>query len=194
MQAVVGAVLAGGAGTRMGEPKATVELGGRPLLEYPLAAMEAAGLESVVVVKPDSRLPPIAVARWDEPAEPRHPLCGIVTALERAEGRPVVVVACDMPFVTAELVAWLAAAPEPLVVPRAGGRLHPLLARYDPSLLGKLRDALGRGAPLHETVTRLRAREVGEDELRRFGDPARLLFNVNELADLAPAERLLAGS
>jgi GTP:adenosylcobinamide-phosphate guanylyltransferase len=33
---------------------------------------------------------------------------------------------------------------------------------------------------------------VGEHELRRFGDPERLLANVNTPDDLARAERLLA--
>ena len=109
MEPIVGAVLAGGASRRMGAPKATLELGGRPLLEYPLAAVQGAGLEPAVVAKRDSPLPPLAVPRWDEPAEPTHPLTGIVAALVAARGRPVLAVACDMPFVTAELLADLAA-------------------------------------------------------------------------------------
>ena len=112
----MGAVLAGGASRRMGTPKATLELGGRPLLEYPLAAVQGAGLEPAVVAKPGSPLPPLAVPRWDEPAEPVHPLTGIVAALTAARGRPVLAVACDMPFVTAELLADLAARAAPLVV------------------------------------------------------------------------------
>ncbi|MBK5220825.1 MAG: NTP transferase domain-containing protein, partial [Thermoleophilia bacterium] len=47
--AVLGAVLAGGSGSRIGGAKATVELAGRPLIAYPLAALEAAGVEAVVV-------------------------------------------------------------------------------------------------------------------------------------------------
>ncbi|MDX6643151.1 MAG: molybdenum cofactor guanylyltransferase [Solirubrobacteraceae bacterium] len=191
MDGVVGAVLAGGASRRFGAAKARAQLGGRPLLEYPLAAVRGSGMEAVVVAKPDSDLPPVSVARWDEPADPVHPLCGVVTALERADGRPVVAVGCDMPFVTAELVAWLAAAPERLVVPRAGGRLHPLVARYDVSVLDDLRQALDQRLPLRTAVAALDARAVDEDELRRFGDPDRLTFNVNEPADLAEAERLL---
>ena len=45
------AVLAGGASRRMGAPKACVELGGRPLISYPLEAAAAAGLSAVVVAK-----------------------------------------------------------------------------------------------------------------------------------------------
>jgi molybdopterin-guanine dinucleotide biosynthesis protein A len=191
MEAIVGAVLAGGASRRMGAPKAGVMLGGRPLLSYPLAAVRDAGLEPVVVAKSGSALPPLQVERWDEPAEPIHPLAGIVAALQRAGGRPVLAVACDLPFVTAELLAALAARPAPLVVPEVGGRLHPLLARWDPVLMHDLTAALARQAPLYEVVDQLRAERVGEAALRRFGDPARLLFNVNDPADLERAAELL---
>ena len=183
----MGAVLAGGASRRMGVPKAVVELGGRPLLEYPLAAVQGAGLQPVVVAKPASSLPPLAVERWDELAEPTHPLVGIVAALERARGRPVLAVACDLPFVTAELLADLAARPAPLVVTESGGRLHPLLARWAPGLLPDLTAALARGESLHHVAEALGAERVGEDVLRRFGDPGRLLFNVNAPGDLERA-------
>ena len=191
MEPIVGAVLAGGASRRMGTAKATLELGGRPLLEYPLAAVQGAGLEPAVVAKPGSPLPPLAVPRWDEPAEPVHPLTGIVAALTAARGRPVLAVACDMPFVTAELLADLAARAGPLVVPEVDGRLHPLLARWDPSLLPALCDALEREAPLHVVATELDAQRVDEAELRRFCDPARLLFNVNAPGDLERAAAML---
>jgi molybdopterin-guanine dinucleotide biosynthesis protein A len=187
MEPIVGAVLAGGASRRMGTAKATLELAGRPLLEYPLAAVQGAGLEPVVVAKPDSPLPPLAVPFWEEPAEPIHPLTGIIAALHAAGDRPVLTVACDMPFVTAELIADLAAHVTPLVVPDLDGRLHPLLARWHPSLLPALRDALDREAPLQVVAADLDAQRLGTAELRRFGDPARLLFNVNAPGDLEAA-------
>jgi molybdenum cofactor guanylyltransferase len=143
------------------------------------------------VAKPGSPLPPLAVPRWDEPAEPVHPLTGIVAALTAARGRPVLAVACDMPFVTAELLADLAARAGPLVVPEVDGRLHPLLARWDPSLLPALRDALEREAPLRIVAAELDAQRIDEAELRRFGDPARLLFNVNAPGDLERAAAML---
>jgi molybdopterin-guanine dinucleotide biosynthesis protein A len=190
---VVGAVLAGGRATRLGRPKATAPLGGRALLEHPLEALRRAGLETAIVAKPRSELPALeGVPVWTEPATPAHPLLGIVTALEQAQGRGVLACACDLPFVTAELVRFLADLDAPVAVPRAGGRLHPLLALYGAALLAPLRDALDRSASMHETVDALGARIVTEEELRQFGDPARLLFNVNTPEDLGRAERYLA--
>ena len=200
----LGAVLAGGRGSRLGGGKAAVELGGRPLISYPLAATAAAGLEAVVVTKPGEGLPsPRASSRPDsaheqpsdsvrvleEPEAPRHPLTGIVAALR--EGRPTVAVACDLPFVAPGLIELLAGAREPLVVSTMHGRPQPLLARYEPSLLPQLEAALAREEPLTRTVEALDPRLLGEDELARFGYPGRLLFNVNDRDDLHRAEALL---
>jgi molybdopterin-guanine dinucleotide biosynthesis protein A len=191
MSDVVGAVLAGGESTRLGQPKPTAALAGRDLIEYPLAALREAGLETAVVAKPDTPLPKIDAAIWREDAQPVHPLLGIVTALEHAGGRPILACACDLPFVTAPLAACLADRDDALALTRVGGRLHPLFARYTSDLLPSLREALARQLPLYETVLDLEPLILDEAELARFGDPDRLLFNVNTPSDLVRAEAVL---
>ena len=151
----IGAVLAGGRATRLGGDKARAQLAGRPLIAWPLAALAEALDEVVVVAKRDTPLPPLpGVEVWIEPDRPSHPRVGIVTALERAGGRAVVVCAADMPLVTPALVSHLAEQPGSAVVFRAGGRLQPLLARYDPAVLEALRGA-GPDVPLTEVVAGL---------------------------------------
>jgi molybdopterin-guanine dinucleotide biosynthesis protein A len=187
----VGAILAGGRGSRIGGGKALVELAGRPLISYPVAAVEQAGLEAVIVAKPDTQLPPLACRVVHEPEQPRHPLCGIVAALRHAGERPLVTIGCDMPFADAGLLAWLGSISEPLAVASLDGQLQPLPARYDGTHLSALEAALEREEALRPTLASLRPRLLGEDELARFGDPSRLCFNVNTPADLERAERQL---
>lgn len=195
-----GAVLAGGRATRLGGAKATVDLGGKPLLAYPLGVLAAVGLDPFVVVKPDTALEP---GEWKtavespgalevvtEPAEPVHPLAGIIAALRHAK-RPLVVLGCDFPFVPAALIRALAEAPEPLVVPAPGGDAQPLVARWGPALLPELEVALAREEPLRRTVAALGPCLLGDPELAAFGDPARTFFNVNTAADLRAAAELL---
>ena len=93
--------------------------------------------------------------RWDEPDEPRHPLTGIIHALERAQGR-VLVCAADMPFVTPETLRALrrAGATPPPWCATNDGTLTPVLALYRPSALPRLREAT-EGEALRETVERL---------------------------------------
>ena len=189
---MIGVVLAGGASARMGAPKATIEVGGVALGERAARALRDAGLEIAWVAKEGDALPETDAPVWTESRAERHPLAGILEALERAGGRAVLVCACDMPFVVPELVADLARRPG-TVVPEAGGRLHPLLARYDAAAADALAAALDANASVHEAIRQAGATIVPEAEIARFGDPARLLFNVNSPADLARAEELLRG-
>jgi molybdopterin-guanine dinucleotide biosynthesis protein A len=138
----------------MGRAKAVVELGGRPLISWPLAAAAAAGLEAVVVAKPGSELPALDVPVWVEPDAPAHPLTGLVAALERAAG-PIVALACDMPFVTAELIARLAGARGVAAPP---GEAFP--ARYEPGALPVLRAGLRREAGVRAVLAELGAAPV----------------------------------
>jgi molybdopterin-guanine dinucleotide biosynthesis protein A len=180
-------VLAGGLATRLGGDKAGALLAGRPLIEHVLDAVADAGLHAAVVAKSGTRLPHLDCQIVIEPDEPRHPLCGVVAGL-RAVGEPVVVCACDMPFVTGPLLAWLSAQEDRVVVAGAGGRVQPLLGRYDSSLLPALELMLARAAPMWELVRDLDARIIKEVELSRFGDPRRLCANINTVAELAAAE------
>jgi molybdenum cofactor guanylyltransferase len=189
----IGAVLAGGRGSRLGGAKATALLAGRPLLSYSLGALAAAGLERCVVAKAGSELAELSgVSLLLEPEAPRHPLCGVVAALRGAGGRAVLAVPCDMPLLEPALLAVMASAPQPLVVPSRRGRIQPLPGRYAPALLPALEAALEREEPLRHTVEALGARVLGDEEMERFGDPRRLLFNVNDRDALREAESLLA--
>ena len=187
---VIGAVLAGGAGRRIGGDKAVVELQGRPLLLYPLAAARMALDQVVVVAKADTILPPLdpEIAVWIEDDEPRHPLTGICQALRSARGAAVVVVAGDMPFVSRDLLRTLARARmagAAALVPRAAGRLQPLCARYEAAALGDLSD-LEEDVALTDAVAALRPRILEWPDDGPF-------FNVNHPEDLLHAAALLDG-
>jgi molybdopterin-guanine dinucleotide biosynthesis protein A len=192
-EGALGAVLAGGRSRRMGSPKALVELAGRPLIAHVLTAVEAASLEPVVVAKPDSLLPLVSCRVLREPAEPIHPLYGLLTALASSEGRPVVALACDMPFVPPDLLEWLVELDGRAAVVEATGQVQPLLARYEPAVAPVLEAALARGASAQEAVSGLDPRIVTESELARFGDPELICLNVNTPADLERAAAVIAG-
>ncbi len=152
-------------------------LAGRPLLAWAVGALREAGLAEVVVVaKRDTPLPDSGAGVWVEPDEPRHPLAGIVHALERAGG-PVVTLPVDQPLVPPAVLRALAAAAG-LTVARAGGEVQPLVGRFEP---GVALPAEGRAT---DTVLAL--------------DPAFLDFaadgfvNVNAPGDLAAAEAVLS--
>jgi molybdenum cofactor guanylyltransferase len=190
-QRAIVAVLAGGRGQRLGGNKALAVLGGRPLIERPLAAAREAALEAIVIAKRGTRLPPLSDRVLHEPEHPRHPLCGVIAALELAAARSpapaVLTLACDMPFLTGALLGWLASL-DGAAMAQVGGRPQPLLARWVPEHLPGLRQALAERRSLRAAIGALSPRIVEERELSRFGDPERLCFNVNDAEDLRFAE------
>jgi molybdopterin-guanine dinucleotide biosynthesis protein A len=193
-QAIV-AVLAGGLGGRLGGAKPSVALGRRPLVAYPLEAAADAGLEAIVVAKRSTILPRLDAEVVYEPEEPRHPLCGILAGLRFASARSpmpaVVTLACDMPFLTASLLAWLAGR-DGAVMAQLDGQAQPLLARCPVEGLPLLARALAEGRSLRSAFGVLAPSIIAERELSRFGDPMRLCFNVNDRGDLRTAREWLA--
>jgi molybdopterin-guanine dinucleotide biosynthesis protein A/SAM-dependent methyltransferase len=184
----LGAVLAGGRGSRLGGRKATAEVHGRPLLDWTLEALRASIDDVVVIAKVATPLPPCDAPIWRSEPPDFHPRHGLVSALRGARGRTVMVVPVDMPLVPAALVETLLAIVEdgaPAAIPAAGGRIHPLCACYHPSALGPLEDAPA-DEPLKRTLDRLGAVIIPADAM------ADRLLNVNTPADLKVAERLIA--
>ena len=168
------AVLAGGRGSRLGGAKALAPLGGEPLISRPVAAARAAGLDAIVVAKADTALPDLPVLV--EPAEPTHPLVGLVAALEHADA-PVIAVACDQPWITPELLRALADHDGPAL---AVGQ-EPFPGRYEPAQLPVLRAALAEQASLRRTLARLSPTILGMDP--------RLVASINTPQDLEQAQR-----
>ena len=88
------AILAGGLSTRMGREKARLRLDGKSLLAHARAAAGELGC-------------PVRVVRRD--LVPRcGPLGGVLTALMVCRAEAVVLLACDMPWVSPELLRKLA--------------------------------------------------------------------------------------
>jgi molybdopterin-guanine dinucleotide biosynthesis protein A len=184
----LGVILAGGLGARIGGGKAIVELAGRPLIEYPCAALQTALGEVVIMAKADTELPNLVGATvWVEPQAPRHPLIGLMHALDLAEGRPVVACPVDLPFVTAEVIRRLVQTdpgPAPAVVAVAAGEMQPLLGCYLPRARERLRSAgFGPEVPVRRAIEAIGARglEVAPQ----------VLFNVNSPDDLLQAAAML---
>jgi molybdopterin-guanine dinucleotide biosynthesis protein A len=185
----LGVILAGGRGRRIGGSKATVELGGQPLICYPLRAMTAVLDDVVVLAKAETELPSLPGATvWIEPDPRRHPLIGLLQALGLAGGKPVLVCAADLPFVTSTLLRRLALEDPggaPAVLASERGMMQPLLGCYQPQAAQLLSSALtGLDRPLREQIGQIGPRLLEVEE------PEELL-NVNAPEDLLRAAAII---
>lgn len=118
------------------------------------------------------------------------PLGGVYTALRESPVDRVVVLACDMPFVTRDFLRWLAAC-DPgadVVLPRDARGIHPLCAVYHVRMADRLRRQIESGQlAVHAAIEGCLVRHVEPDELAPFDPDGRLLMNVNTQEDYTAA-------
>jgi molybdopterin-guanine dinucleotide biosynthesis protein A len=150
-----GVIVAGGRSTRMGDrEKAVVELADRPLVARIADRLAAVTDELVVNCRADQR-DAIASALGDRSPtfavdeEPdRGPVAGIATGLRAAEASCAAVVACDLPFLDPELLAYLfeRAAGRDAAVPKPSEWFEPLHTVYRPEpMVAACEEALTEG-------------------------------------------------
>ncbi len=180
-------ILAGGESRRMGQDKANLLLGEQTLLQrvsdivHPL-------FTGVIVSVREPRLGCDLPQVCDDPSH-AGPLAGLAAGLALTESPWVFAVACDMPFITSELIECLAGFREGVdaVVPVVQGYPQPLAAFYATRSLSALREILnGSGRhSLRELLDQLQVRYVDESEIQAAD--LRSFFDLDTPEDVALA-------
>lgn len=189
------AVMAGGQSSRMGRDKAFVTVGGRPLIEHVLARVSDLGQVETFIVGPHTPgYVALGLPLVNDLQPGAGPLGGIFTALSVAQTEQVVIVACDVPFVSAglvvQMVAWMATGEWDVVVPRVGGRPQALVAVYSNACRVVIAAALQRGVrKVTAFYEHVRVRYVDEAEIAVHDRDGVGFMNLNTPADVAQAER-----
>ena len=189
-RACAAAILAGGRATRLaGADKSALVVGGRTILERQLAALDGVAGDVFVVGDTPAAPPPVvaAVPRVADREPGRGPLGGLQAALHHAAAAPVVlIVACDLPFVSHAVLAHLVdralARPADVdaVVPRRGGYLHPLCAAYNRRVRAAVDRRVAAGAlAMRGLLDELRVDVIEDEALARFDPEGVLFWNVN---------------
>lgn len=185
------AILAGGQARRLGGlNKGTLDIGGLSIIDRQLSAL-AALTDDIALIggpAPHPQAPAVRVISDRRPGA--GALGGLYTALAAAVTDRVLVLAGDMPFITAPFLSFLLEVDEgaAAVVPDAGGRWHPLCAVYSRRVADAIGAALDRGEQrVTDVVATLSARVVPPAALAPYDPDGRLLMNVNTPADYARA-------
>jgi molybdenum cofactor guanylyltransferase len=199
-------VVAGGASSRLGTDKRTVQLGSTTLLERAAALLAAVSDDVMIAIAGPSGGDPerrgadtiveAGIRAVRDPVPDRGPMAGILAGLQQARSPRLLVIPVDMPLLTASFLRFLGGRdPDAAVtVPRWRAGLEPLVAVYHRHCLGEMADRVDRGdTALHSFIssTALAVRLVGETEIEVYGEPERLFLNINTPDDLIRAERLL---
>lgn len=101
-------MLVGGDSSRMGSDKATYLVDGVPMADrVARAAVEAGASEVLLIGGPQARCKGMS-GTWKKDGWPGEgPLGGVITALKSSSEEAVVVLSCDMPFITPAVIQSL---------------------------------------------------------------------------------------
>lgn len=181
-----GVVLAGGRSTRMGQDKALLEVDGKPLLLHAIEALRPHVAELIVIGDPKKygAFPADCVP---DDLEGLGPLGGIVTAMNHARYERLLVLACDVPNVSAPVLQLLKKSlgtDVDAAVPRHDGAMEPLVAAYSRRCVATFLARLTKGnLRMTEALSDIRVHSVdivpGEG-----GWPIDLFHNLNSPSDL----------
>jgi molybdopterin-guanine dinucleotide biosynthesis protein A len=196
-------LLAGGASSRMGREKGFLEFAGEPLIVRTARMIEPLVTEVTVVGPPERYaalgLRAIADQKFSggEGKEAvRTPLVGIATALSGTKMPWNLILACDLPYLTAAWLDWLLAravdSSAQIVMPRTSRGLEPLAAVYRLECAAPIVAALERGIrKVTDAMAEFRMECLLENDWNKIDPEGRVLRNMNSPKDYEEAKKWL---
>ena len=189
------AIVAGGQSSRMGTDKAFVQLGGRPLIAHLLERVADLGqAETILITNHPARYAHLGLPMFGDVLPGKGSLGGIYTALHVSRSPYVLALACDMPFVSPDVLRHLIGLAEgdafDVIVPTVADYPQGLHAIYGRACLDPIRARLDadrlKVIGFYDDV---RVRRVDEAEYGPIDPEGRSFFNVNTPEDLEQARQ-----
>ena len=179
-----GLVLAGGKSLRFGSDKAQAVYRGMSLLNHAVALLNDLDLKPVVVTRRNTGTSDLKCVTVYDQLPDQGPLGGIDTAMRVFRDVSFLVLTCDMPHLTRELLSELLSAHQnshEVTLFSIHGRLQPFPGIYGASLRKRIRTHLTKG-------DRSMRRLLETTENKRWilsGKDTAVFHNVNFMHDLA---------
>lgn len=191
---ILGAVIAGGQSTRMGQDKALLVLDGVPLVERVLSRLRIQVDAVIISGNGDgARFPKGIDVVADRLSGPGTPLAGLEAVLAHGHAAgfdAVVTVPTDTPFLPLDLVRRLAEGGHDTgaAIARSGGQDHYLTGIWTTAMAPAVSRMVAQGelVRMRDMAVRAAAAQVAWPALPH--DP---FFNINTPDDLAEATRML---
>jgi molybdopterin-guanine dinucleotide biosynthesis protein A len=198
---VAGFILAGGASSRMGRDKGLLDFADVPLILHTARLLKPLVAEVTIVGSPDryTRLGLHVIADHVQGKSGPDglgcgPLAGIATALAATCSPWNLIVACDLPYLSAKWLDWLLSCALrsrcEAVVPQTERGIEPLAAVYRRECGAAITAALERGVrKVSDAIKELRVVHVYPREWRSIDSSAMILRNMNAPGDYEEARK-----
>ena len=194
---ITGAILAGGFSRRLGQDKASLELGGRPLALWVAAVLAPRVSDCWLVTNHPERHLTFGLPLLTDLRPFQGPVGGLVTALFYSRTPWVMVAAVDNPFLAPRLVTALATraagTSRPAVVCRSPSGLEPFPGLYATRLLPRLEEFLQADRRPTRFLEICHPLILPEPAVKLLDPDSRSFFNLNTPQELQQATLWLQG-
>ncbi len=187
-------VQAGGESTRMGSNKALLPFLGQPLIERVIERLRPVADEILITANQTQDFEFLNLPVHRDVLPGYGALGGLLTALTISPSPITAVVACDMPFVSADLLAYQLQVLEngswDAVVPRSKAGFEPLHGVYRTQICRQAVEwAIERGErKMIAWFPKVKIYALENAELHPFDPQGRIFWNVNTPQELQTAE------
>ncbi len=106
MKKLTGIILCGGKSCRFGQDKGLCTLAGKPMIDYPLAALKNI-CDDIIISTNDPRYDTLGYKIIKDNIKNIGPLGGIYSALHESKTEDNIIVSCDMPFLNEKLLNYI---------------------------------------------------------------------------------------
>jgi molybdopterin-guanine dinucleotide biosynthesis protein A len=189
-------IQAGGESRRMGQNKALLPFLGQPLIERILERTSGLADEILVTTNNPDDFRFLGVPLYPDLLPDRGALGGLYTALSAASHPLVGIVACDMPFLNSDLLAFerekLMETKADVVIPETGSGLEPFHAVYRRSTcLEPVKSALDAGKwRVDAWFNQIKLLALTSEEMRLYDPDLVSFWNVNTPEDILRAQKM----
>lgn len=143
---ITGVILAGGKNSRMGSDKGMLIVDGKKIIERILEAIKPV-VGEIIIISNGKNYDHMGYKVYGDIIKDCGPMGGIHAALSFCKTNKNLVVACDMPFLSREVLKQIInnSSDCDIAVPEFSGEVHPLCAVYSTICRNKFSQLLGNG-------------------------------------------------
>ncbi|KAA0210756.1 MAG: molybdenum cofactor guanylyltransferase [Ignavibacteriaceae bacterium] len=130
-------ILAGGKSSRMGDDKGMLRVNGKHLIEFTIEPLKKSGLNPKIIANNES-YKIFGLEVFPDEVKGKGPIGGLLTSMVNCKRDHLLLISCDMPFISEDSVAYLLAESEDgkICVSSDGEKINPLFAIYPVTILG----------------------------------------------------------
>ena len=187
MPGISGIILAGGKSSRYGRNKALVEINGVRLIERVIRVMEPLFERLIIITNTPQDYAYLKLPMVEDLIKGLGPLGGLFTGLQTMSDDAGFFVACDMPFLSGELIRHMVEVMEDFdaVVPKVDWKIEALHAIYTKHCIPAIKALIdNKEYQVIKFFQSVRVRYLNEEEILDFDPEMRSFFNINRPEEL----------